>query len=240
MTRAEPITEQQLNAFVDNELDSSERARVLQATQHDPALATKLAQLQQLNDLLKLGYQQPPAAPPHVSQLGPRATQRGWQAFAASVVLGIGMTIGWSLHTQTPPAPMPLTNLAQLNIQKPGNDKILIHISNMDQLKIDHALTEAEQLLANAAREGKDLQVEVLANADGLGVLRNGSPYAGRINQLASQHGNVSFRACGFAIQHAKLKEGHDIKLLPEAKPVDAALEEILRKLKSGWLYVRA
>lgn len=240
MTRDDSITGQQLNAFVDNELDSSERARVLQATQNDPALAAKLAQLQQLNDLLKLGYQQPPAAAPYLPQQRPRATRRSWQAFAASVVLGIGMTIGWSLHRQAPTAPMPLTNLAQLNIQKPGNDKILIHISNMDQLKIDNALSEAEQLLANAERNGKDLQVEVLANADGLGVLRTNSPYARRINQLASQHGNVSFRACGFAIQHAQLKEGHSIKLLPEAKPVDAALEEILRKLKLGWLYVRA
>lgn len=237
MKADEPITEQQLNAFVDNQLDNNERARVLQATQNDPALAARLAQLQQLNDLLKLGYQQPPAATRPAATH--RSFTRSWQAFAASMVLGIGMTLGWILHTDTP-ATMPLTNLAQLNVQQPGNNKILIHINNMDQRKIDNALNEAEQLLTNAERSGKDLQVEVLANAEGLGMLRDKSPYAQRINQLANQHGNVTFRACGFAIQHAQLKEGHNVKLLPEAKPVDAALEEILRKLKSGWLYVRA
>lgn len=240
MKHYELITEQQLNAFVDNELDSSERARILQSTQNDPELAAKLAQMQQLNDLLQLAYQHPPTAVPHTSQQRPLATTNTWRAFAASLILGVGMTIGWTMHSQVPTVPLPLTNLSQLNLQQPGTDKILIHINNMDQLKINNALSEAEHLLANAKRNGKDLQVEVLANADGLGVLRESSPYAHRINQLAGQHDNVSFRACGFAIQHAKLKEGHDIKLLPEAKPVDAALEEILRKLKLGWLYVRA
>lgn len=240
MKHDEPISDQQLNAFIDNELDNSERARILQATQTDPQLAARLAQLQQLNDLVKLGYQQPPAAEPLRHPQVFNTALRGWQALAASALLVIGMTTGWYLHSQSHPADMPLTNLAQLDPVQPGNNKILIHISDMDQLKIDNALNEADQLLNNAEHSGKDLQVEILANADGLGVLRNSSPYARRINQLASQHGNVSFRACGFAIQHAQLKEGHAIKLLPEAQPVDAALEEILRKLKLGWLYVRA
>ncbi len=240
MTHDEPISDQQLNAFVDNELDNSERARILQATQNDPQLAARLAQLQQLTDLVKLGYQQPPAAPSLRYQQLPGTAMRGWQALAASALLIIGMTTGWYLHSSSHSTTAPLTNLAQLNVAQPGNDKILIHINNMDQLKIDNALQEADQLLSNAEHSGKDLQVEILANAEGLGVLRHSSPYARRINQLASKHGNVSFRACGFAIQHAQLKEGHEIKLLPEAQPVDAALEEILRKLKSGWLYVRA
>ena len=240
MNRDEPISDQQLNAFIDAELDSNDRARILQATQNDPELAAKLAQLQQLNELLTLGYQHPPVVDEHTLPQQSRNLSRAWQAVAASLVLLVGITLGWYLHPQSSASALPLTNLSQLNPQQPGADKILIHINNMDQLKIDNALAEADRMLANAARSGKELQVEILANADGLGVFRDTSPYARRIRQLANKHSNVSFRACGFAIQHAKLKEGHNIKLLPEAQPVDAALEEIVRKLKLGWLYVRA
>lgn len=240
MSHSDPITDQLLNAFIDNQLDAADRARVLQAIQTNPELATRLAQLQQVNALLTFAYQHPPASP-HTPFTGvaSRGT-RTRQSIAAGFVLLAGMGIGWWLHSSAVSPSVPLTNLAQLNVQHPGNNKILIHINNMDQQKIDYALAEAEQLLASANQQGKDLQVEILANADGLGVFRVHSPYAQRIEHLANQHDNVSFRACGFAIQHARLIEGHDIKLLPEAKPVDAALEEIIRKLKLGWLYVRA
>jgi intracellular sulfur oxidation DsrE/DsrF family protein len=240
MKHDEPISDQLLNAFVDGQLDAGDRARVLQAVQQDPAIAARLAQLQQINSLLAFGYEQPPVPDRTATSPLPRPLSRPRQAIAAAIVLMIGVTLGWWLHPAMQTEKLPLTSLTQLNVQQPGNNRILIHINDMNPRKIDAALSEAEALLDNAHQRGQDIQVEVLANADGLGVFRDHSPYAQRIEQLATQHGNVSFRACGFAIAHAKLKEGHNIKLLPEAKPVDAALEEILRKLKLGWLYVRA
>ena len=71
-------------------------------------------------------------------------------------------------------------------------------------------------------------------------MLRKGSPYAKRIHQIVESNENVSFLACGIAMENAKLKEGHDITLIPDAHKIDAALEQILRRLKAGWLYVRA
>jgi intracellular sulfur oxidation DsrE/DsrF family protein len=41
-------------------------------------------------------------------------------------------------------------------------------------------------------------------------------------------------------MQNARLSEGIDeVKLLPQAQKIDAALEQILRRLKAGWAYIR-
>jgi intracellular sulfur oxidation DsrE/DsrF family protein len=109
----------------------------------------------------------------------------------------------------------------------------------MDDARITKVLNETEHLLALSKQRDRPLQLEIVANASALGMLRKGSPYARRIHQLASENANVTFLACGFAMENAKLKEGHEIKLIPDAHKVDAALEQILRRLKAGWLYVR-
>ena len=84
------------------------------------------------------------------------------------------------------------------------------------------------------------MQLEIVANAQGLAMLRDGSPFGKRIEAISNLYDNVAFLACGIAIQNVRLKEGIDeVKLLPQAQQIDAALEQILRRLKAGWAYVR-
>ena len=84
------------------------------------------------------------------------------------------------------------------------------------------------------------MELEIVANAQGLGILRENSLYSKKISSLTEAYSNVSFLACGIAKESARLKEGQDIKLLPEATEVPAALDQILKRIKLGWLYVRA
>ena len=94
-------------------------------------------------------------------------------------------------------------------------------------------------LLTNASKNNKPLKLEVVANVDGINILRKGSPYAGEINSLSEQFSNVRFLACGIAKKTAALKEGKPIELIPEAVDIPAALDEILKRLKEGWTYVK-
>ena len=235
-----PISNEQLNAYLDNALENDERAQVLSALRTDKALSDELACLQQINDLVALAYQDVPAAP-HSPAVKPPALFSPLRIAAAICILMLGSVFGWVVHHPVTSTPnLPFTNLAQLNVKNPADDKILIHINAMDNNRIVKVLNETEKLLKNARQNGKHLQLEIVANASGLGMLRKGSPYTQRIHQIAQANSNVSFLACGFAMENAKLKEGHDITLIPDAHKVDAALEQILRRLKAGWLYVRA
>ena len=49
-------TELELHTYVDGELDYLERAHVLNAAQKSAAIRTKLNELEQLKQLVKLGY----------------------------------------------------------------------------------------------------------------------------------------------------------------------------------------
>jgi len=240
MKSATPISEEQLNAFVDNELDTEDRAHVLSAMQEDRDLSEEVATLQQVNDLIALAYEETPTVEHQIK----KGMSFGWMPLrlvAALVILVIGSILGWMLHQSNDlPSNPSFTNLSQLNTKHPSDNKILIHINAMDKTRINQALNDTEQLLDNAKKAGHLLKVEVVANESGLGMLRKGSPYAKRIHQIAVNHKNVSFLACGVAMETARLKERHPIKLIPEAQKIHAALEQILLRLKEGWLYVRA
>lgn len=240
MNTDETISAERLNAYLDNELASDERAQLLSELRVNKSLSDELATLQQINQMIALAYQNVPESP-HTPSISLQQNFTPLRIAAALCFLVLGSVVGWLLHhPTTSPVELPFTNLSQLNIKNPADDKILIHINAMDDKRINSVLNETEQLLDNAKQRGKHLQLEVVANASGLGMLRKGSPYAQRIHQIVADNNNVSFLACGFAMENARLKEGHDITLIPDAHKIDAALEQILRRLKAGWLYVRA
>lgn len=234
------MTEERLNAFVDNELNEEERDQVFSAMQEDDELSEQIESLQQVNDMIVMAYQKTPVVSRHKKSKAPFGLTP-LRLAASLTILVIGSLIGWMMHQSDSSAVNPsFISLTQLNVNNPSDNKILIHINAMDKTRISRALNDTEQLLDNAKKSGHTLKVEVVANESGLGMLRKGSPYADRIRQIKANHKNVSFLACGVAMETARLKEGHPIKLISEAHKIHAALEQILLRLKEGWLYVKA
>lgn len=238
MSQHESFSKEQLSAFVDNQLDANERTRIISAAHHDKTLAEEIHTLQQYNELIQLAYNdvRPAKAYPDNRNRQPLTYRI---AIAASIMLVCGLVIGWYLAKPLT-TENPIQTLAQIDPTHLRDDKVLIHINVMDTTRIDYALNKTEEMLDIAAHKGKPLQVEVIVNADGINMLRAGSPYSNRIHSLTERYDNVSFLACGFAMENMRLKEGQEVNLIPEAKKVDAALEQILRRLKSGWLYLRS
>lgn len=241
MNRNEPISEELLGAFLDNQLDARERDQVLEALQRDKALAARVCELRQDMELVASAYRNPP----YVRATDARRARRSWRATAAiallvtSIATG-GVATGWVVHAwRVDGMGAPLQDIAQLDPSAPGADKIIVHIGSLEPVRVQGALDSVEHLLRASRARGAPLQVEVIANADGLGLLREGSPYTGRIRSLTTRYDNVSFLACGIAMENARLSENAEVKLIPQARRVPAALEQILTRLKDGWTYVR-
>ena len=241
MTQHSPTTLEELNAFVDNELDSDERADLIKDIGRHEMIARQLAELYQLKNLVALSYRDPPLP----SDRGPNVVRRplAVRALAASLLLSLGISGGWVAQQNLAAHDAPrFSELAHSDArgELAATDKLVMHINALDDQRVQRVLDTAEQLLRKRHAEHRPMQIEVIANESGLGVLRADSPYAGRIAQLYSAHdGNISFKACGIAMAIAREDEGREVQLLPEAKPVDAALEQILRRLKSGWSYAK-
>lgn len=241
MSEYKSISDEQLNAYIDNELDSSERARVLAAIQSNKELEAKYNKLCQMKDMVALAYDRVPK--PAVSHRNVATSQVPYWKLgtAASIILTVGLVIGWLAgNSQVIDPEKSFLLVSQLESKTNTNPKVLLHISTMDSKRIEMALDKAESLLRDSKNEHKPIEVEIIANSQGLGLLRSNSPYARRVKSLTSEYNNVSFLACGIARENARMKEGRDIELLPEATQVPAALDQILKRLKLGWLYVRA
>lgn len=233
------ISAEQLSAYIDNQLATEDRSDVLAAIKQDPRLSRQVHELQELKEWVRLAYQEPPQAI-FPAQANLSGAPNRWRAVAASLLLLVGGVFGWLMHYPGGTTSPSFLELAQVDSIPVNKHKVLIHISKMDKARIKLALDKAEKLLQDSKQQRQPLQLEVVANAEGLALLRDGSPFGKRIASIASQHDNVAFLACGIAMQNVRLSEGIDeVKLLPQAQPIDAALEQILRRLKAGWAYVR-
>lgn len=232
----ESISNAQLNAFIDHQLDAAERIEILAAVKQDDMLSQELAELSQLKEWVQVTYRQPPQ-PQTTLPAKPLIALRPGQGIAAAFLLGLGIISGWWAHT---PAPYPAFHeLSWFENVPVSSQKVLMHISKMDEGRITIALDKAEQLLLSSRNKNRPLQLEIVANAEGLGLLRQGSPFSRRIQSISQQHNNVAFLACGIAMENVRLKEGREANLLPEAQKIDAALDQILRRLKDGWTYIK-
>lgn len=239
MSQNESISDELLGAFLDNQLDARERVEVLAALQRDKVLAARVCELRQDMELVASAYRNPPYA--DVRPAAARRGRHGWRAVAAAALLVTGVATGWMVHTWRADGMggAPLQDIAQLDPSAPGAGKIILHISSLEPARVQGALDSVEHLLRASRSRGERVQVEIIANADGLGLLREGSPYTGSIQSLVARYDNVSFLACGIAMENARLSENVEVKLIPQARRVPAALEQILTRLKGGWTYVR-
>lgn len=241
MNRTEPISDERLNALVDDQLDAEERDALLSGIAHDAEATRRLRELQRVQQLIRLAYQDPPrprAAPTSKGDAGwPR---RIAVAALAAGLMGVGLGTGWLAHRlgEAPVSPS-FVRAAAFTPQVNKADHVLLHIDTMEPARVATVLSKTEQLLQHARQHHRRVTVEVVANAAGLGVLRRTSPFASEVSRIAAGYDNVAFLACGIAMENALLKEGKPIELLPQATPIPAALDQILERLEHGWLYVR-
>ena len=231
------ISDEKLNAFLDKELDDSEQARILARLQIDKDTADRFAELRQLKEKMTLAY----ASVPEPTDI-PYEYSAGWRisyaqaAILTIVLISIGAFTGWNAKTEKNIPEETIIAIDQLNLDNTPS-KILLHISTSDEHRINTVLSKARQFLSSD--NSGAIEMEIVANAEGLSMLRNGSPFTDQIRSIRSQHENIRFLACGIAKQNAALREGKNIELIRSAQEIPAALDRILNRIDSGWTYVK-
>jgi intracellular sulfur oxidation DsrE/DsrF family protein len=236
-----PPSDECLNALIDGELAPADAAPVLEQLRGDAELRERLSQLQLAKVLVRHAYAriepcQRPQAPP---------AARRWPALAAGLaVVGCAVLLGWSAHGRFQPEGGARGQWAAVAAVEPvayaqpqADQRILVHLSEAPQALA--ALVQAQGLLEAARASGRTVVVEIVANAGGLDLLREGvSEHAPRIAALRAEHPGLSLVACGRTVQ--KLREaGVDVRLLPGTLTATSALDEIILRMQQGWAYVR-
>jgi len=236
MKKDQHVSEEQLNAFLDGELEPEETTSLFSQAEHSAELDQRLCQQRKLKELVKHAYREvpEPRQPSSVRRL-PQSTIG--LALVASVLLVLGAITGLFLHGYFNHGSVSGGYAAAVDpAQVVATDNFIIHVSSGDPEKMGFALQKAQALLSSAG-QGAQRKVEVVANEKGLDLLRSDvTRFKDEISYLASEH--VVFYACSKTIQRLQEK-GVEVRLVPEAMKGFTALDRVVLRMHEGWQYIK-
>ena len=231
MKKDEHFSEEQLNALVDGELDPEETSRFYNETERSPELDQRLCHQRKMKELVKHAYEDVPR-PARLSR--PPLGRGGLfsRALAAVILLAVGLTAGILAHNYVDQIRADNMGLASKDIVKVNN--FLLHVTSAEPEKMYAALRQAKVLL-EAAEEGEQRRVEIIANEHGLDLLRRDvTPYAQEIAAL--QDNDVVFYACSKTIERLE-DSGVRVELVPHTNTDYTALDRVVSRMQDGWKY---
>jgi len=241
------FSDERLNAFIDNEVDLTEKQQLFDAFREDEGLRKRACELQKTHDLVKLTYQSVELPEHYQTPLrSPSSRSRSWfmRSMAASILVVVGSLLGWFTHQQINPGDG-LLKLAQV-AQPPraltpdATRKIMLHVSTNDEYRLNLMLEETEHLLQTSRENNEKILVEILTNGPGLALVKKSAPPSGRrLQALQSRYDNLSVTACAQAIERLRVEKGVKLELIPSATVVNSALGEVLERQREGWTYIR-
>jgi len=196
MKKDDVISEEQLNAFADGELDTEEESRIFELAEKSPELDARLCQQRKLKEMVQHAYR-------NVPQVNKRGTKRRSSknllgfGLAAMLLLATGVTVGWFTARGMGPGPVNLPFAAAA--AQSESESFLLHVSSADPARMKMALLRADELM-NGPGATEARRVEIVANEGGLDLLRSDvTPFSEEIRELARQ--DVLFFACSRAIE---------------------------------------
>jgi len=238
----ETFSDEHLNAYLDNQLDADERGQLLNALRQDAELSARVCKLQKVKEMVQLAYYNFDAE--HHKQQ-PQRHKAIWPAIAASFLLAMGLLTGWFANSQFGHQPrlLELAKAAQTsNTTATTQDewRLVLHVDSADPNRFNVMLDETEQLLKTSAQQKQKVRVEILTNGGGLKLVEQGNAaYTKRLQALAKQYDNLGLLVCQRALNKFKSEKGVQLNLVPEARIVESAMNEVIKRQQEGWAYIR-
>jgi uncharacterized protein len=238
MTPQREFADSLLHAFVDDQLEAGDRARVLAAMEADALLRERVCELRRSKEWVRLAFDEVRAPPRRSSRVGVRGRWlKSTQGLAASVLLMVGgFLLGWFAQ-QIPSTGASAPGLEVVGVEA-GGHRVLLHIDHADPTRFLAVLEDAEYLLETYRDQG--VKVDVLANAGGIDLLRaDVSPHALRIAQMIGTYPDLRFLACANSIARLREQEITPI-LIDRVNTSGTAVDHVVDRLQRGWTYIRA
>jgi intracellular sulfur oxidation DsrE/DsrF family protein len=238
------VSDETLHAFVDGELDVAESETLIARIRDDQELAQRVCALRTLQSMVRLAYAEPPVAAGRELRPAPRRQFMQRCAYGC-LVLVAGLSGGWALRGLEPQAVAAVPVAVQSGFQAVSltqaadPNRVMLHLDSAAPDKMLAVLDQAEHLLDEAERQGRAMQLEIIANSRGIDLLRAGvSPHAARMARMTQRHANLNWVACSQSIARFA-GEGEKVILLPATQTAPTAIGEIITRLQQGWTYVR-
>lgn len=237
------VTDETLHAFVDGELAVAESEALVARMRQDDELAKRVCALRSLRSMVQLAYAEPPVANARPRAVPQRQFMQRCALGCLILLAGLGGWVLRGLESEAVLAALPdrgpsyYQRASLLNEADPN--RVMLHLDSAAPERMRAVLDQAENLLDEAERQGRAMQLEVIANSQGLRLLSvGGSPYAERMARMKQRYVNLQWVACGQSIARFTA-EGQKVELLPAIQIAPSAIGEIVTRLQQGWTYIR-
>jgi intracellular sulfur oxidation DsrE/DsrF family protein len=238
MNKDLPCSDEELNRFVDDELGDADKRRLERHLVTDSAFAEKVRQYRSIDQALRDAYDD--VEPPQRRTITKRLRAGGGNRLALAILLfPLGALMGWFTHGNLTPLEVrgPLVGGISSATQDREYLNTVLHIDIDKQAAVEALLDRVETILTTYTDQ--EIQVEVVANAAGLNLLRSDkSAVAQRVSQMMDKYDNLMFLACANTIKHLREK-GERVKLVGRTHASETAIEHIVNRLRDGWTYVK-
>jgi len=243
MNENKQYSDEHLNAFIDDQLDTAEKAEILDAIRHDMELSQRVCKLQKLQNLVQLSYQSIDVPERHENTNNKNSIVNVKWFAAASFLLALGTIVGWVSHqAMNTNSISDIAKITQNPITTNNADhwKLMLHVSTANPNKLNIVLNEAETLLKQFASSSRKLELEILANSEGLALVSDkGKDYNKQLKNLQQKYDNLAVVVCGETLKKIQRTQGKKLKLLPNTNVVPSAINQIVNRQQSGWSYIR-
>jgi len=238
MNERTTCSDEELHRFIDEELSGGERGHIVELLERNPQLADRVKRYRMVDDLVRRAFDEvetptPRLAPEHRRSTLPRI------AAAAVLFVPLGFLAGWLARPTLLDQGVAPSLAGGVSVQPTSGRLVhaLFHIDADDPAAMERLLERAESILARSG--DRDTQVEVVANAGGLNLLRaDTSAYAERIRNLLARYPNLTIVACANAIKRFE-ERGTNVLLFSEVKTDETAIDHIVHRLQQGWTYIK-
>ncbi len=223
-----------LHAYVDGELSAQEKSRLLVKMENDNSIRDRACSLQRTKEWVKFSFEHETAP----TRSLPRARHHFWETscfhVAASVlVVVLAFGAGWFGNSLQRDVPQKLA----LESISSGTQHVILHIGESDEARFSSILAKAEKILREYRDSG--IQVEVVANAGGLDMLRTASSrHVDHIKSMISSYDNVRFIACSKGLERLRAG-GRDSIVIEGVDAHEPAADHLVQRLTEGWTYIR-
>ncbi len=109
--------------------------------------------------------------------------------------------------------------------------RVVLHVTESDAVKWAGVMSNVENLLKEFR---EDIEIEVVANGDGIGFCQQTSPDARHVAELIGK--GVVVAAC----ENTLRAQGISVEqLVPGCSTVSSGVGEVVRRQVEGWCYIR-
>lgn len=234
MSKMDFRIERILHAYIDGELDSQAKSRLLIQMENDEDTRTRACELQRTKEWVKFSFEGEKAPTRTLPGMHWRLRHTSPFHIAASLLIALmAFGAGWTGHLlQDNP-----TSVAALSTTNSEAPHVILHIGDSDESRFAKVLERTEKILYQYRNTGA--QIEVVANAGGLDLMRTASSqHIDHIKRIIAQYDNVRFIACSRGLDNLR-ELGLSTTVINGVDAHAPAADHLIERLTEGWTYIR-